>query len=193
MDEKVGILHPLGNALVGEERAQIIVGEKIGQVLRRNTPCIRFLFHAHFGHRGVGQLFADMLFGLQHLGVQHGERRYLRVPFQQGGDAARELVRQAIKFPHRVNDVVVVRVNQVRLAIRMSREMELNNSLVRHVANKLFGIVVVVHTGDVNVVHIEQQAAIRLSSHPRNELPLAQSGTREADIRARILKDKGPL
>ena len=37
VDEEVRILHPLGDPLVGQELAEIVVRQEIGQVFRRNV------------------------------------------------------------------------------------------------------------------------------------------------------------
>jgi hypothetical protein len=61
--------------------------------------------------------------------------------------------------------VVVVRVDQVGRAIRVAGQVKLDHAVGRDVANVFRRVEVVVHTGDVDIVHIQQQAAIRLLGH----------------------------
>ena len=46
---------------------------------------------------------------------------------------------------------------------------------------------------DMHVVDVEQQAAIGVLRHARNELPLAQGGFGERDVAARVFEHQGPL
>jgi len=67
-------------------------------------------------------------------------------------------------------------VERVRIGFRdnLPRVMELHDTFVRHAANEFLGIEVVVHAGDVNVVHVEQQTTVSFCCHPRDKFPLAQ-------------------
>ena len=94
--------------------------------------------------------------------MDHGEGGNLRVPFQQRRRAAGQLVGQPVQLPHRVDHLAVVRVDEVRAAVGVAGQVELHHALVRHVADVLDRVEVVVDAGDVDVVHVQQQAAVGL-------------------------------
>ena len=81
---------------------------------------------------------------LEHLGVDDRERRDLGVPFQQRRDAAGQLVGQPVQLPHRIDHVAVVRVDEVRAAVGVAGQVELHDALVRHGADVLDRVEVVV-------------------------------------------------
>lgn len=57
----------------------------------------------------------DVLPGLHHFGVNFRERRDLRIPFQQGRNAAGQRVSQTIQFPNRVDYLATRGVSRARL------------------------------------------------------------------------------
>ena len=104
-----------------------------------------------------------------------------------------KLMCQAIEFPDRIDHVIVVGVDDVRLAIGMAGQMKLHDPLVGNRANVLDRIEVVVHARHINVVHVEQQAAIRVGRHASEEFPLGHGRTDKTDVRAGILQDQRTL
>ena len=80
-------------------------------------------------------MIAHKLFRLEYFRVNNREVWYLGVPFEQGGGAADEPMRQPIQLPHGRHDLVVVRVNNVSIAMRVPGQMALNDSLVRQGAD----------------------------------------------------------
>ena len=81
---------------------------------------------------------------------------------------------QPIKFPNRIDHVVVMRIDEVRAAIGVAGQMELHDPLVRDVLDILARIEVVVHARNIDVVDVEQQSAIGLLGQAREEVPFAQ-------------------
>ena len=145
------------------------------------------------GLLGPGERSLHVLPGLQHLRVDDREGGDPGVPLQERRDPPGELMRQTIELPHRVDHVVVVRIDQVRCTVRVTGQVELHHALVRHGADELLGVHVVVEARDVDVVDVEQQATIGVLGHARDEFPLAQRGVGEGDVAARVLEHEGPL
>ena len=81
------------------------------------------------------QLRGHVLAGLQHFGMHDGERRNFCVPFQQRRHAASFLMSQAVQFPDRIGDVIVVRIEQVGAARRVAGQVHLHDAMVRQVGN----------------------------------------------------------
>ena len=125
--------------------------------------------------------------------MDDGKRRDAGVPLQQRRSPAGELVRQAIEFPDRIDHVVVVRVDDVRLAVGVAGQMKLHDPLVRNRANVLDRVEVVVHARHVDVVHVEQQAAVGVGRHAGEKLPLGHGRADKADVGAGVFQDQRPL
>src|SRR5271167_1509564 len=100
---------------------------------------------------------------------------------------------EAVQFPDRVGDVVVVGVEQVGAAGCVAGKVHLNNAMVRQVADIFDGIEIVIHTGDMDVVDVEQQAAIGFVGDAGQEFPFRHCGGGESDVTAGIFQDKRPL
>ena len=125
--------------------------------------------------------------------MDHGERGDVGVPFEQRGNAARQFVSHAIQLPHRINHRAVVRVDVVRPAVGMSREVHLHDSFVRQALQKLHGIKIVIEGRDIDVIHVEQQPATGLVGEACDELPLTHRGVSKRDVTARVLQDERPF
>ena len=112
------------------------------------------------GQRRRSKLALHVIAGFEDFGVNDRERRDFGVPFQQRRDAAGELVGLAVELPNGIDDVAIVGVEQVGVAIGMARQMHLHDAMVRKILNVFVRVEVVVHAGDIDVVDVEQQAAI---------------------------------
>ena len=122
-----------------------------------------------------------------------GEGRDVSVPSEQRRDAAGELVGRPVKFPNRVDHVVVVRVDDVCGVVAVPRDVKLDDPLVRQGANERVRVEVMIEARDVDVVEVKQQTAVGLFGHAGDELPLLHRGVAESHVRAGVLQHERPL
>ena len=139
------------------------------------------------------QLSSHVVTRFENFGVHHGKRRNLGIPFQQRRNAAGFLMRQAIQFPNWVGHMIIVRVDQMRAARSVAGQVHLHDSLVRQIANVLDRVEIVIHARDVNVVDVEQQAAIGFFGHAREKFPFGHRGAGKRDIAAGIFQHQRPF
>ena len=121
------------------------------------------------------------------------ERRNLGIPFQQCGHASGQFVRQAVQIPDRVDHLTVMRVDAIRAAIGVARQMALHDAVVWNGANVFKRVEFVVDAGNEYVVYIEQQAAIGLLGHATDEFPFGHGGSGKRHVAARILQHERTL
>src|SRR5712692_9055868 len=110
------------------------------------------------------------------------------VPFDQRGHAPEAAHRGRVQVPHRIRDRRVVRVEQVRPAIRVPRQVELSDPIRRNGGEVLARIESVVPGADVDVVDVEEDAAVRPLSHLRDELPFREGGAAERNVAGYVLQ-----
>ena len=86
------------------------------------------------------------------------------VPFQQRGGGAGEPDGVGVHFPDRIEHGMIVGIEDVFLELRVAGDVDLPDAIVRDVVEVIVGIEIVVLRRDVNVVHVEQNAASAFST-----------------------------
>src|SRR2546425_2485482 len=117
---------------------------------------------------------------------------YLLIPLDEGRDAAVAAQRQAIKVPHRRADRPSVRIKEVGALVAMSGEMNLANALCWQSCQVLCRVEAVVGGADVDIVDIEQDAAVGLLGDLCQKGPLRHGRMREGQIARHILEQDLP-
>ena len=98
------------------------------------------------------------------------------VPFEQDGGGAAFLQGEVEHFPDGVEHGVVVGVEDVLFKFGMAGDVELADAVVRDITEVFVGIEVVVLGGDVDVVDVEEDAAVGLFDDFGEELPFGHFG-----------------
>src|SRR5207237_6968394 len=83
-------------------------------------------------------------------------------------------------------------IEQVGALVAVAGEMELGDAVGRHSRDVFGGGEPVVAGADVDVVDVEENAAIRAAGHLAEELPLADRRLAEGDIRGDVLEQHLP-
>ncbi len=89
-----------------------------------------------------------------------GERRDVVIPLQQRGRGARAFDRTRVQFPNRVEHRMVVGVERVLLEPGVAGDVYLRHAVDVNTVHICQGIESMVLRGDVDVVHVEQNAAV---------------------------------
>jgi len=121
-------------------------------------------------------------------GEQHLELRDVVVPLDQRGDRAGALDREAVEIPHGVDDVPVVRVDDVRAEIRVAGEVDLDDALGGNRFDERERIEPVIVGRDEHVVHVEHQADVGALRHFSDELPLRERAPLVREVARRVLE-----
>ena len=82
------------------------------------------------------------------------------VPFEQGRGAANEFHGVRVQLPNRIEHRMIVRIENVFLELRMTRDVDLPDPMVRNVIQVIVRIEIVILRRDVNVVHVEKNSAV---------------------------------
>ena len=104
--------------------------DESGMMYRVEMNCRRVPMIARSG-LGLERHFEDV-FGLQDFGMHDGEFRNMGIPFEQCRNAPRCFVRNPEQFPDRIDHRAIMSVDQMSPTVRMSGQVHLNNSLMRH-------------------------------------------------------------
>ena len=67
-----------------------------------------------------------------------------------------------VEHPHGIHHVIIVRVDDVGAAVAVPRQMDLHHTVKRQCIQVLLGILPVIETADVDIVHVQQQVAAGL-------------------------------
>src|ERR1700756_721331 len=76
-----------------------------------------------------------------------------------------------VQLPNWIEYRMIMRIQDVLFELGMAGDMNLTNPMVRDVIKVVVGIETVILRGDVNVVYIEQDPAIRQFNYFAEELP----------------------
>ena len=131
--------------------------------------------------------------GLERFAMHLVEARDAVIPFEQRGGAAGAFAGVRVHFPHGVEHRVIVRVENVALVLRVPGDVHLRHALGRHGVEVFVGVEAVVLRGHVDVVHIEQNPAVRALDHLAEKLPLRHFGDVELDVAAHVFDRDGDL
>ena len=110
--------------------------------------------------------------GFERFIVNFVESRDMIVPFQKSGCAPDLPDCMSIDLPHRIEHGMIVRVEDVFLELGVAGDVDLANAMVRHVVQVIVGIESVVLGRDINVIHVEKNAAVRPLDDFAQEFPL---------------------
>ena len=103
----------------------------------------------------------------------------LVVPLEQGWRGAAAFDGARIEIPYGINHGMVVCVEDVLLIARVTGDVNLRDAIRGNGVHVLHRIELVIHRGDVDVVHVEQDAAVGALYHFIEELPLGHLGIGE--------------
>lgn len=130
-------------------------------------------------------------FGLEGFAVDFFEAGDVGVPFEEGGGRAAELDGVGVHFPDGVEDGVVVGIEDVFFEFGMAGDMHLADAFVRDVVEVVVGVEGMVLGGDVDVVDVEEDAAVGKFSDFREKFPLAHFGLVELRIAGDVFNADG--
>src|SRR5579862_7614215 len=114
-----------------------------------NSPSCRA--DATLSGRGVALERLDELVGFERLIMNLIKRRNAVVPFKQCRGVADQFCGAGVQLPHRVEDGMVVRVENVLLEFGMARDMDLCDTMVRDVVDVIVRIEIMVLRRDINI------------------------------------------
>src|SRR5271169_5462131 len=98
--------------------------------------------------------------GFQRFAVNLLKAGNVSVPFQQRGRWAGPAQGVLVEFPDRIDDRMVVRVEDIFAIAAVAGDVKLGHALGGDVVDIFHGIEPVVAGGDVDIIDIEQNAAI---------------------------------
>ena len=99
----------------------------------------------------------------------------------------------AVQLPDRIDDVIVVGVDQMGGVVAVAGEVELDDPLVGQRPDEPVGVHVVVEARHVDVVDVEEQPAVRLLGQAGDELPLVHGRILEGNVGAGVLQHERAL
>src|SRR5258707_4401686 len=95
--------------------------------------------------------------------------------------------RTRIEFPDRINHRMVMRIQNVLFKLGVPRDMDLRHALCRNTIYVIMGIEIVVSGRHINIVDVQEDAAIRQFHHFGKKLPLRHLRNVEFGITAYVL------
>ena len=113
---------------------------------------------------------------LERFGMYLVEGGNVVIPLQQSGCRSGTLDGALVQLPNRVKNRVIVRVEDVLLEFRMASDVDLRDALRRDAVDVVHGIELMVLRRHVDVIHVEQDAAIGGMDHLIQKLPLGHLG-----------------
>src|SRR5260370_1560856 len=99
------------------------------------------------------------------------KRRNAVVPFRKRRRVPQALNRPLVKFPHRIDHRMIVRVQNVPPVLRVPRNMYLRHTLRRHAVHIVKRIEAVILRGNIDIVHVQQNSAVPSLHHFIQKLP----------------------
>src|SRR5260370_38576601 len=109
---------------------------------------------------------------LQCLPMYFLKRRNIVVPFEQRGGGTTALDGSAIQIPYLFDDRMVVRVEGVLLEFGVAGDVDLRDPLCGDAIHIFDWIEGMVARGDVDVIHVEENATVGAFDDVIGELPL---------------------
>ena len=114
------------------------------------------------------------------------------VPLDERAHSPEAADRVPVERPDRVGHRRVVRVQQVRPEVLVTRQMELRHPLHRDAAEVLRRVESVVARAHVHVVHVQQEQAVRAPRDLGQELPFGDPGGGVGEVAGDILQHDAP-
>ena len=142
--------------------------------------------HARQGRRRV-----EVSIGLEGFAVDFIEGGDVVVPFEESCGGAYALDGAGVHVPDGVEDRVVVRVEGVLFELRVAGDVNLGYAVGGYAVYVLHGIEAVVLRGDVDVVDVEEDAAVGCVNNFVQELPLGHLGLVELGVAADVFYGDG--
>ena len=124
----------------------------------------------------------QVAFGFLCLGVYFIKARNVVVPLQQRGRLTAALDGAGVELPHRIDHGMVVRVEDVLLVARMAGDMNLRDAMRGDGIHVVDRIELVIHGRDIDVVHIQKNAAISALDDFIQELPFGHLRAGEGGV-----------
>ena len=119
---------------------------------------------------------------LRRLVQQHGQRRDIGVPFDQGRYGAKALQGSSVQLPHRFGDSGAVVVDHCLRCDQVTAQVQFAHRARGDRKQRFKRILTVVALVDVQVVDVEQQAAAGACCQRRQELRLAHAIAMEPGV-----------
>ena len=101
-------------------------------------------------------------------------------------------IAKRVERPDRLQHRAVMGVEQMGAAVARAGEMDLDDALGRQRLDIMAGVEAVVEGADIDVVDVEQQAAIGVFREPAEILPFRHLRAGELEIGAGIFEDQRP-
>src|SRR5712664_480161 len=139
--------------------------------------------------RGSSQHLGLDLAGAAALLEQPLELGNVIVPFDQGGNAPETAERGPVQLPDGIDYRSVVRVQHVAAVVAVAGQVELADAVHWNSGQVSVGIEAVVARAHVDVVHVEEEAAVGLPRDPGQELPFGHGGRGVFDVAGDVLEE----
>ena len=110
------------------------------------------------------------------LGQQFGQGWNVVVALDHGGDRTETAHGMFVEPPYRIDDRVIVGVDDNVALVGVAGEMELADAVGRHAVDEGPRVEAVVEAADVDVVDVEQDQAVGALGDGGDEFPLGQRG-----------------
>ena len=110
------------------------------------------------------------------------------VALDHGAHVAEAAYRGCVKIPHRIDDIGVVGVDDVRAAVAVSGQVDLPDAFDRNAVQKLDRIETMVERADVDIVHVQQHMAVGASRDFGQEVPFAHLGPAKRHVTRNVLE-----
>ena len=114
------------------------------------------------------------------------KRRNIVVPLQKRCSWTAPFDSPFIESPNRVDDRVIVCVERVLLKLRVARDVNLCDPLGRNTVHVLQWVEAVIARRDIDIVHVQKNAAVCLLDNFVQKLPLRHLGEVELGIAAQL-------
>src|SRR5580658_6853692 len=133
----------------------------------------------------------EVAVGFQGFRVDFVEAGNVVVPLEQRGGGAAAIDGARVEIPDRIDHRVVVRVEDVLLVLGVAGDVNLGNAMRGHGVDVIHGVKFVIHRGDVDVVDIEENAAVAALDDFAQKLPLGHLGAGERRVATYVFDSDG--
>ncbi len=130
---------------------------------------------------------------LEGFGVNFVEGGDVVVPFEKGCGGADAFDGSSVEMPYGIEYRVIVGVEDVFFKLRVAGDVNLRDTLCRNAVDVIEGVEAVILRGDVDIVHVEQDAAVGGFDDFVEELPLGHLRLVEFGVAADVLDGDGNL
>ena len=143
------------------------------------------------GLRERGGVRVEVLLSFFGFGVDFVEGGDVVVPLEQGGRGAAALDGAGIELPDGIDDGMVVGVEDVLLVFGVAGDVDLGDAVRGHGVDVVHGIELVVHGGDIDIVDVEENAAVGALGNFGDKFPLGHLGAGEGGVGADVFDGDG--